>query len=81
MNVISKKNLLQGIGSILEVYPACFARTRRAQVLKAHKVKAKVHVVSGQHLDAVHLQSDWGRVGEYLGNAVRAHDQEQRNCT
>lgn len=77
MNVISKKDLLRGVGSVLEIYPSAASQKRRTRVLKVRKALERTE---GPSMDVEQLQGDWQRVGEQLRHAVRAYDQEQSGC-
>lgn len=77
MNVISKKDLLRGVGSVLEVYPRTTSHMRRVRVLQARRA---LNRSDEQSLDIEQLQGDWLRVGEQLKHAVRVYDQEQPGC-
>jgi len=78
MNVISKKELLRGVGSVLEVYPRTTGQERRVRVLQ---VRRALNRSGGQNLDVEQLQGDWQRVGEQIKHAVRIYDQEQSGCS
>lgn len=73
MCVIRLKNLLRGVGSVLEVCPRTTSRKRRVRVLQARRA---LNRSDEQNLDSEQLQGDWQRVGEQLKRAMRVYDQE-----